>query len=213
MNLSKALETLDNLFETFNRKYFDTKLSKHVIVIDSTGKKPYYGWFTPAKVWKQNDKEYNEINISAEYLNRDLYGICSTLLHEMCHAMNNQLEIKDTSNGNKYHNKKFKYMAESIGLEIKHDNRIGWSITQLSDEQKTYVDELKIDSSVFNIFRQKFIKPKIENKYKLFNYECDCGQRIKSLNDVDELEIVCSLCNTHFNQVEVKRGRRTKNEN
>jgi hypothetical protein len=207
MNLSKATEELDRLFDIFNQKYFDNKIEKPMIVIQSVGKKPAYGWFTINKLWKQNDKEFYEITIGAEYLNRSKYEICSTLIHEMCHALNNQLEVKDTSNNLVYHNKKFKYMAEKM-LEVKHDPKLGWSITLLSDSTKEFVDILKVNEEVFKIFRQKIMKPKVENKYKLYTYECSCGIQIKS--KLTTLSITCDECNSSFNQIEVKKGRKKK---
>ena len=52
MNLSKAHAELDRLFDVFNEKKFDNKLSKPIIIIQSTGKKPINGYCTIDKMWQ-----------------------------------------------------------------------------------------------------------------------------------------------------------------
>lgn len=43
-------------------------------------------------------------------------------------------QIKDTSRGGSYHNKRFKAEAEQRGLQIDYDSRIGWSITSPTED-------------------------------------------------------------------------------
>jgi hypothetical protein len=211
MNLSKATNELDRLFDIFNEHYYQSKLEKPVIVIQSVGKKPYYGFFTINKLWKDStNKEFHEITISSEYLNRDIYRICTTLLHEIVHLANDQLGIKDTSANCKYHNKKFKESAELVGLVCKHDAKVGWGITEPTEEFKKYMDTLKVDNSAFSMFRQKILVSKVANPIKYYNYECNCGQQIKSKIETDVLDIVCEKCSTNFHFVESHRGRKKK---
>lgn len=47
--------------------------------------------------------------------------------------------IQDCSRGGTYHNKKFKEKAESVGLIIDYDSRIGWSLTSPSEELIEYI--------------------------------------------------------------------------
>lgn len=213
MNLSLAITELEKLFSIFNEKYFESKLEKPIISIQTSGKKEAYGWFTVDKVWinKNDDKSLYEINISAEYLNRDIHELCSTLLHEMCHEYNALLGLKDTSNGLIYHNKKFRETASKM-LDVKHDSRLGWSVTSLSEDTKTFVDTLNIDSNIFDMSRLKIAKKVADNKYKLYTYECECGNQIKSKVYSEEYlnNVLCEICESHFYFVESKRGRKGK---
>ena len=66
----------------------------------------------------------------------------ATLSHEMCHhycAVNN---IKDTSRGGTYHNKKFKEVAEGTGaILVDYDPRIGFSPTRPTDALIAFIEE------------------------------------------------------------------------
>ncbi len=86
----KYIETvkyLERLYDYCNEKLFDNGLEKPVITVQLDGKNKTYGWFTCGKVWKENDKDNgaHEINITAQYLNRPVKQIASTMIHEMCH--------------------------------------------------------------------------------------------------------------------------------
>ena len=77
----------------------------------------------------------------------------------MVHLYCNEQGIKDTSRGNTYHNKRFKEIAESHGLTVSYDERIGWSISQLTEEAGAFVDE-KADKSAFVVTRARHTPPK-----------------------------------------------------
>ena len=76
----------------------------------------------------------------------------------MVHLYNQENNIKDTSRGNTYHNKRFKQEAEKRGLIIDYDQRIGWSITTLNDEAKQFIDE-NINKDVFTLTRVRHRVP------------------------------------------------------
>lgn len=164
-SLEKLNEELNRLFDLFNEKYYSGQLRKPVIAAQTNGgrgrKRYSMGWCTCDKVWKDHSTNdyYYEITICSEYLYRSVNEICSTLLHEMVHLYCNEQEIKDTSRGNTYHNKRFKEIAESHGLIVSYDERIGWSISQLTPEAEAFVDE-KADKTAFVVTRERHTPPK-----------------------------------------------------
>lgn len=105
-----------------------------------------HGHFAP-KSWKvrgDGDDLYGEIFLSGESLERGAVGTLGTILHELVHAYCYANEIKDTSNGNRYHNTKFKDKAEEFGLEIDKAETIGWSVTSVpKSTQDTYAREIE----------------------------------------------------------------------
>lgn len=119
-------------FEVLNRVYFENRLEKPVITIQSSPKA--FGYITTQKVWSDTEDSYYEINISAEYLARPLENVFATLQHELCHLYAMQNGIADTSKNGSYHNKKFKEIAENRGLIIEYVQYIGYSKTTPSDE-------------------------------------------------------------------------------
>ena len=59
----------------------------------------------------------------------------------MCHEFATEQNIKDTSGGgNSYHNKRFKAIAESHGLEVAHHEKYGWTITTPGIELLEFIE-------------------------------------------------------------------------
>ena len=91
---------------------------------------------------------YHEINISAEYFNRPVENIIATLLHECCHLYTMENNIKDTSNNYRYHNKKFKEIAEKRDLKISYHESIGWSVTEATEKLIETIKQYHLDSQI-----------------------------------------------------------------
>ena len=157
-----ALDELYRIFNILNKDKFDENLPEPVITIQKT-KGTTLGHFTVDKVWKdkkvletnesatEEPEAYYEINIDPRWFgNRSAEEIVETLLHEMVHYCNKVNEIKDCS-GN-VHNKKFKTLAEAVGLVVEKGKSVGWGYTSLSDELKEYIQtNIKPDETHLNI--------------------------------------------------------------
>lgn len=198
--VGKALEELYRIFNILNQDKFNESLTEPVITIQKT-KGSTLGHFTVDKTWRDkndtesDDKSYYEINIDPRWFNsRTSVEVVETLLHEMCHYHNKANNIKDCS-GN-VHNKKFKSLAESVGLIVEKGKSVGWGYTSLSDELKDYVEKtVKPDDKAFEYFRTAPIKASGDGKTRkknIFKYNCpSCGQEVKGKRD---MIIKCGLC-------------------
>lgn len=136
---SRLCGYLEKIYRQLNADFFNNELEEPVITVMST--KGAYGHVTCGKVWTTGDTHRYELNIGAGTLYRPIENTIATLLHEMVHIYHLQNNIQDCSRGNTYHNKKFKEKAESVGLIISYDKRIGWSITEPSDDLILYICE------------------------------------------------------------------------
>jgi len=201
--LVTIINELNRLFGAFNEKYFENKLEVPVITIQTAGRKPTRGWCTCAKVWVEGEAKFYEINVTPEYLNRTPEEICATLIHEMVHLYNLMLDIKDTSNNMIYHNKRFKVEAEKRGLIIAKDDTVGWSLTSLQETTKMFISTLGIDEALFKLSREKQVKARVENKNKLYNYECPCGKEKRIKSKLTELNVKCEDCGDYYALLEV----------
>ena len=210
--IGTALDELYRIFSILNEDKFDNALTEPVITIQKT-RGAVLGHFTVNKVWRnkngtensaietdESDEDaYYEINIDPRWFcNRTAAEITETLLHEMCHYCNKMSGIKDC-NGN-VHNKKFKSLAESVGLVVEKGQSVGYGYTSLSDELKEYVEEsIKPNEKAFEYFRAGIIiegGEKKPRKKTLFKYTCpDCGQIVKGKKDVI---IKCGLCDVEM---------------
>ena len=136
--LGSMQEELERAFKVLNVVYFDGELPEPVITIMSSPRTN--GHFTVGRVWSEAEEQKHEINISAEHLDRPIEKIMATLQHECVHYYCSLHNIKDTSQGGRYHNKNFKREAEQRGLIISQEQYIGWSRTEPS---KAFVEILR----------------------------------------------------------------------
>jgi len=155
VTIQSAIDELQRNFKMLNEVYFNNELEKPVITILTDITSGAYGWITVNKVWSSKDnKWFREINLCAEYLNRDTEFVITTLLHEMCHLYNIQNDIQDTSRGGTYHNKKFKEIAEKSGLLVEKSDKYGYCITKPTQELIDLV-KAKTRAGCFKLERMK----------------------------------------------------------
>lgn len=100
-----------------------------------------HGHFTTGKVWRTGEERRYEINISSASLNQECAFLAGVLVHEMVHEYCAEHGIKDTSNNGVYHNKNFRHIAETHGLEVEHHPKYGWTITSPGLELLDFVEE------------------------------------------------------------------------
>lgn len=136
--LKNYQEMLEYAFDVLNQAYFGGELPPIVVTIMSSPRTN--GHFTINREWRVEDERMNEINISAEHLDRPIENIAATLCHEMVHYYCQLNGIKDTSQHYRYHNKHFKREAEARGLIIEYAQGIGYSVTKPS---QAFIDMIK----------------------------------------------------------------------
>lgn len=195
--IGNAIDELYRYFEILNKDYYESKLPDPVITIQKA-RANNLGHFTLGKVWKKRDEENNddtakyEININPVNLNRPVEEIIGTVQHEMIHYANKISDINDC-NG-QIHNKKFKELAENVGLICEKTKKYGWGITSLSEPFKTYIeDRIEPKAEVFDYFRcedkKRESKPR---EKKTFKYICPkCGMDVKAKLDA---KVKCGKC-------------------
>lgn len=201
---SRVCGYLEKIYRQLNEDYFGGELEEPVITIQST--KGAYGHVTCGKVWRSKDSDKYELNIGAGTLSRPIERVVATMLHEMVHIYHLMNNIQDTSRGNTYHNKKFKEKAESVGLIITRNDRIGWSITEPSEELILYIcdqgwQEIYINRGEYyyngssggdTTPTDSSDEPKMKKPSSTRKYVCpDCGQSVRATKDT---LIICGYC-------------------
>ena len=206
-NIQRSINYLSKIFKALNEEYFNNELPTPIITIQSTPKA--YGHFTPWEAYRIKAKDGTmsgavEINIGAGTMDRPIENVVSTLLHEMVHYYCYLNDIKDTSRGGQYHNKRFKTEAENRGLMIEYDPRIGWSITNPSEELLDFIigygfEDIQIGRNEFVGFfggtsgtgaKGGTTPPRKSNNIKLV---CPCcGQIARTTNPKHNL--ICGDC-------------------
>jgi hypothetical protein len=84
--------------------------------------------------WLADDEVRGEVLLAGEALHLPAEQVFEVLLHEAAHGLNAALDVKDTSRGGRYHNKRFRMTAELVGLDVSVMPPYGWARTELSAE-------------------------------------------------------------------------------
>lgn len=189
MKMSETIAALEDIFDKLNAIYFEGKLPKPVITVQTTPKA--YGHCSTKKIWKAETEGMYEINLGAEFINRPKEQTCATLLHEMVHLYCNENEIAETCQKGRYHNKTFKAECEARDLEVEYDRANGYAHTVPTEAFKAKLTEAGVDLTV----RFARIMPKAKAKAeraKAHAYVCPiCGQTVRTTGD---LSLICGVC-------------------
>lgn len=198
MKMSETIAALEDIFDKLNAIYFEGKLPKPVITVQTTPKA--YGHCSTKKIWRAGESEgMYEINLGAEFINRAKEETCATLLHEMVHLYCNENEISETCQKGRYHNKTFKAECEARDLEVEYDRANGYSHTIATETFKAKLTEAGVDLTV----RFARIMPKGKAKAeraKAHAYVCPiCGQTVRTTS---ELTLTCGVCEVPMGRVD-----------
>jgi hypothetical protein len=70
-----------------------------------------------------------EVLLIADGLAGSAVDVLGLLLHEAGHALASERGVKDASRQGRYHNRRFKTIAEELGLDVAQDPPFGWTAT------------------------------------------------------------------------------------
>lgn len=171
-----------------------------ILVTRKTGRT--MGHFTHYTPWTTGEDKFHEIMISANYFTRGARAVLGTLLHEVAHSLDLQNGIIGVS-GDGYHNKNFKMTAEALGLTITQAPRIGFSVTEVSDDCATrWADALSILEEALKLTAENETSTtggKGGRDKNLKVAVCQCGEKIRlSLKTLEKCAPMCSECETPF---------------
>lgn len=192
VSINPTIKVIENLFDTFNQKFFGNELVRPVLTVSADITGGAYGWCTTFQAWQDGEEGHYEINITAEYLNRSMAEIAGTLIHEMVHLYNLAKGVQDCSRGGTYHNKRFKAEAEKRGLVIECTEKYGWTKTSLQPETLEFVNNLGVIDFKLHRLSGKLTEKKPTKKVASYKYECPvCGQ---SFTSTKQLTLKCADC-------------------
>ena len=189
--IQAVIEKLESIFTVFNEHIFNGQLEKPIIIVAPDTMRGSYGWCSSKKIWKgDEEQEFYEINLCAEYLTRPFEETTETLLHEMIHLKNMMDGVKDTSRSGKYHNRKFRDTAERYGLEVEQDSKYGFSRTKYSEKTLAWLNAEFPEENAFPLYRMKFLEPPKKSNTK--KYVCPvCGAIVRATKEV---HVKCEDC-------------------
>jgi hypothetical protein len=159
------------------------------------------GHFVPRR-WHANGQDragpMPEVFVSGEGLQLGGRQVLGTLLHEGVHALAHVKGITDTSRGGRYHNKRYKALAELIGLDVAQVGTIGWSNTTVTDATATtYAKTITALDAACNLWRSAEQHAEKDKKptTNLAVAACQCPRKIRVAPGTPaEGPIMCAVC-------------------
>lgn len=123
--MSRVVGTLEKMFRALNEDKFSGELPMPIITVQS--RPGTWGSCSVNPIWNGKEGKQYEMNFAAEAINGPVEEIIDTLVHEMVHLYCRLNGIQEVSRGGKYHNKKFKALAEEKGCIVVEEGQYGWN--------------------------------------------------------------------------------------
>lgn len=190
------VESINAAFIAIRRNY--PELPNAAIVVGASGRRKnsaVHGHFDPER-W-DGTKTTHEIMLSGESLERGAEATLGTLLHECAHLLAHARGIKDTSRQGRFHNKRFKALAEELGITVDQDPTIGWSITTLPDTTAArYKAELSAMKKALKYYRKPELT--IVGPKRTIKVSCECRSITLLKSFLEKGAIRCDECGELF---------------
>ena len=129
---ARLVAALEACWRAIRRHHPEIPPARLVVAAGFDARRHKLGHFA-AERWRhaRKDGALPEVLIGGEGLERRPEQVFATLLHEAAHALAHAREIQDTSRQGRYHNLRFRALAEELGLVVTPAPGIGWSATTL----------------------------------------------------------------------------------
>lgn len=163
------------------------------------------GHFAAARWTHAENHDTHEVFIAGELLRLGAQDVLATLLHEAAHALAHARGVRDTSRQGRYHNARYKRLAEEVGLAVAKIRAIGWSGTSLTEAtQVRYAAQLERLSASLVAHRRAERSGLGASRGRMNSNNgvpaiCECGRRIRVAPSVLRSGgIECCLCGSRF---------------
>ena len=168
------------------------------------GRRLKLGHFAPDR-WQRGGGRMPELFVGGEGLAKGARDVLGTLLHEAAHGVATARGIQDTSRQGRFHNTRYRALAEELGLAVAKADSIGWSDTTVPDATAAlYRPELRRLDEALVAWRHAdgHGRGGRASNNNGVAARCSCGRRIRVAESVLEAgPITCGLCGTDFEAV------------
>jgi hypothetical protein len=198
----KLVTALDGAWSAIRERHPDVPEAVITLGSGSGGKRGELklGHFA-AERWQRGEGRLPELFVGGEGLARGGRDVLGTLLHEGAHGVASVREIQDTSRQGRFHNTRFRGLAQELGLMVAQVGSIGWSETTVPDATAAlYRAELRRLDAALVAFRHAD-RPKggRASNNNGVSARCDCDRRIRvSVAVLAAGPITCGVCETDF---------------
>ena len=198
--ISAVVRVLEDIWSAIRARHGEVPAVVIIIASGTERKQPVWGHHAPGR-WHTGHGQRAEIMISGEGLGRTPQEVLGTLLHEAAHALAAARGIKDTSRQGRYHNTRYKALAEELGITLTFDPAIGWSITAVPGHTaEDYAHQLAALQAAMTLWRtNEELSPTQRRNSNLIAAICPCGRSIRAAaSTLAEAPIICTACGEPF---------------
>lgn len=179
---SVLVAVLERAWEAIRNRHAEVPEVVMVVAAGSDGRARQglkLGHFAASR-WHLGDTQRAEVLISGEGLRRGACDVLGTLLHEAAHGLAQVRGIKDISRGGRYHNRRYRSLAEELGLIVVQTPPIGWSVTSVPETTALgYEQVLEELADALVLWRVAEPHAGCARSGNLLACICSCGRRIR----------------------------------
>jgi hypothetical protein len=205
---SPLVAALEHAWAAIQARHPDVPDAVLVVASGGDAKRLHLGHFAPDR-WQVNGAGRHEVLVGGEGLQRGPVDVLATLLHEAAHGLARARCVKDTSRQGRYHNRRYATLATELGLDVAHDERIGWSLTSVPDATVSaytaVVDEIRVALVLWRYLDQ--LAGTRAPSRNLLACTCPCGRKLRAAKaTLAEAPILCGACDQPFHPDDADDG-------
>ena len=196
---SVLVAALERAWDAIRQRHPDVPEVVMVMASGSERRALKLGHFAALR-WEVAGTDHHEVMVGGEGLRRGPVDVLGTLLHEATHGLAMARGVADTSRDGRYHNARYRRLAEELGLEVAKVGTIGWSGTSVPEElaasYRSVIDDL---ATALVLWRRVEVTGGVKTTRNLLACTCDCGRKIRvARGTLDEAPIICGRCGETF---------------
>lgn len=199
-----VLTALESAWKAIQAEHPDTPNARLVIGSGNKGGSyKYHGYYGPER-WHVEEDKLPEVMIAGGRFSDGARLTFETLLHEAVHGIAATRGIQDTSRQGRWHNAKFKALAEEVGLVVEKDKAIGHRTTEITDETAVVyakvIHDLEVAIAGAYRVRERGGTKAASERPGSKTLRCSCDRKIRMTDDDEHemQEVHCNICGTPF---------------
>ena len=186
-------------------------LPRLLTLVGVSGRRGLLGSFAREQWELAGEMPLHQLLVSDTHLSDDVEEVADTVVHELAHLLASVRGERDTSNRGRYHSKRFKAVAEELGLLVAYRDPHGFCTVGLSPELRRRLGrELKeLEAALVLRLREASsgVRPRgaeapnadVNEKKKYVTAVCGCPKVFRMAVGYWEPDtIACDVCGAYF---------------
>jgi hypothetical protein len=162
---SQLLAVLESSWAAIRRQYPEVPAAVMVVAAGSDRRQGLFKWGHFAALrWRRRQVDGEEgggapaalpeVLVAGEGLERPALEVFGTLLHEAAHGVADVRQVRDTSRDGRYHNRRYRAIAETMGMDVEEMEPYGHARTTVHPETAAlFADQVEELAAALVLFR------------------------------------------------------------